>query len=418
MSLRLTEKFVASLKPSASQKEIPDAAYPGLYLRVMPSGSKSWALRYRANGFHRRLTLGRYPIMGVAEARKAAAACSNEVEKGNDPQQDRQLRYAVLPRNLKGAVDAYIEGYAKVHTVRWLETKRIFELHVFPAWGDRNIDTIKRRDVVALIAKVHAGAPIRSNRTLAALRHFFNWCVSRDALDFSPAMGVKAMAAEKARFRILSDSELGVLLIALERLNSRFADAFRLLLLTGARREEVLGMAWSEVSLPGAVWTVPKERTKKRALPHVVPLAPQALAILQQLAEKRESDLVFPAVNGSGKAMSGVSKAKRALDSMMAAVLGEMRAAAAVRNDEAPVSVIGDWRIHDLRRTCATALQRLGARFEVTEAVMHHVSGARGGVAGVYQQHNWADEKRQALGQWADLLDNIERDAITKIKFT
>lgn len=416
MAKKLTEKYVASLKAVPKQMEIPDGAYPGLYLRVMPSGAKSWAIRYRANGFHRRLTLGRYPKMGLAEARKAAAACAVEVEKGNDPQADRSARYSVLPRNLKGAVDAYIDGYAKVRTVRWEETKRLFEIHVYPSWGNRSIDSIKRRDVVALIEKVYTTAPVRSNRLLAALRHFFNWCVSRDALDISPAMGVKTLAPEKARERVLSDAELGILLIALERLNSRFSDAFLLMLLTATRRTEVLEMEWQEVDLPTATWTIPKHRTKKRALPNVVPLSAPALAILQRLEADRHSSLVFPAANNSGNAMSGASKAKRALDAEMLAVLQEMQAAASSKGSMKLSPMNSPWRLHDLRRTCATALQRLGVRFEVTEAVLHHVSGARGGVAGIYQQHDWAPERREALVQWAQMVETIKLDAENLMK--
>lgn len=398
--MKLTTKFIDALKIGKAQ-ELPDAAMPGLYLRVMPSGVKSWALRYRSNGFHRRYTMGKYPKLSLAEARKLAGPLLEAVERGHDPQDDKRSRHSVLPKHLKEAVMAYIDIYAKEQTVRWKDTQRMFELHVFPEWGNRAIDTIKRRDVIRLIEVVHKKAPIRSNRVLAAVRHFFNWCVARDALDISPVTGVKPLAKETRRQRVLDDIELGVLLKALSQFNSPFAPGFKLLLCTGTRRSEVFGMKWQEVDLDEAVWVIPQERTKKRQIPHVVPLNAPALAVLRGLWEARTSELVFPSSNGSGKPMSGISKAKKALDATIAVCLSE------ANSDGGSSKPVLPWKTHDLRRTIATGLQRLGVRFEVTEAVLHHVSGSRGGVAGVYQQHDWAVEKRAALTMWAEHLGTI-----------
>ncbi len=413
--MKLTDTVVRNIKPAGVQQEIPDSAYPGLYLRVMPTGSKSWAVRYRADGFHRRMTLGRYPKVSLADARKRAGDIADQVERGNDPQADRHARHAVLPRGIKEAVAVYIESYAKVRTVRWKETARLFDLHVFPYWGNRSIDSIRRRDVVALLERVRTKAPVRANRLLAALRHFFNWCVNRDALDLSPASGVKPLAVETVRERVLSDDELAVLLVALDRLETRFADAFKLLLYTGARRTEVFEMRWAEVDLATATWIVPAERTKKRHYDHLVPLSQPAVSVLRRLEDEGGSSaLVFPAMvnrdadsDAPESAMSGISKAKKALDVKIAEVLAEIAEDAEQRGGTPCIAAFPAWRLHDLRRTCATNLQKLGVRLEVTEAVLHHLSGSRAGVVGIYQRYDWADEKREALMLWAKRLQAL-----------
>jgi integrase len=149
----------------------------------------------------------------------------------------------------------------------------------------------------------------------------------------------------------------------------------RTLILTGQRREEVAGMAWGEVAQDLSSWTIPASRAKTGAA-HLVPLSTQVQVILRAAPRLGESDLVFPGLRGP---FSGFSKAKAALDK---------------------ASGLRDWRLHDLRRTMATGLQRLGVRLEVTEAVLNHIAGSRAGIVGVYQRHTWAEEKRAALNAW------------------
>lgn len=172
---------------------------------------------------------------------------------------------------------------------------------------------------------------------------------------------------------------------------------FRWLILTGQRRSEVAGIRWDELDQTSEVWTIPVGRAKN-GVTHVVPLVPEIIAdldhlslslSLQQAANAEVPDARnWPTTGTNGRtAISGITKAKKALD----------EAASKVRS----CTPIKHWRIHDLRRTMATGFQRLGVRFEVTEATLNHVSGAKGGVAGIYQQHGWKDEKRSALKAWA-----------------
>ena len=178
------------------------------------------------------------------------------------------------------------------------------------------------------------------------------------------------------RERVLTDAELAAVWKATDG-PGPFNAIVRMLMLTGQRREEVTAMTWEEIASDLSTWTVPASRAKNGAA-HIVPLSPQAQAILRAAPRVRGTDLVFPGRNGP---FNGFSKAKEALDK---------------------ASRVKDWRLHDLRRTMATGLQRLGVRLEVTEAVLNHVAGSRAGIVGVYQRHAWADEKRAALNAWGE----------------
>ena len=188
------------------------------------------------------------------------------------------------------------------------------------------------------------------------------------------------------RDRVLSDEEAAAIWRAASEAAHPFGAIVRLLMLTGQRREEVAGMTWAELSEDFATWTIPATRTKN-GIPHLVPLSQPARELLQTFAPDSPGDgaprrenlsLVFP--GGRGTSFSGWSKAKTQLDTG---------------------SGVFGWWLHDLRRTLATGLQRLGVRLEVTEAVLNHLSGSRAGIVGIYQRHDWAEEKRSALDAWS-----------------
>ena len=172
-------------------------------------------------------------------------------------------------------------------------------------------------------------------------------------------------------------------------------------------------MTWNEISDDLATWTLPRERTKNGTA-HTVPLSAPARDLLRALLPKDANEakralsdqratgaLVLPGAVGTR--FAGWSKAKRALDK---AIIDARTKAAAARTRPAPLV---PWNVHDLRRTVATGLQRLGIRLEVTEAVLNHISGSRGGIAGVYQRHDWAAEKRAALDAWSEHVVSILR---------
>jgi integrase len=165
-----------------------------------------------------------------------------------------------------------------------------------------------------------------------------------------------------------------------------------LLVLTGQRRSEVAGMKWDELDRTAATWTIPAARAKNGKV-HIVPLPETALQLLDERAGGQGWPSVGHVLTTTGRTpVSGISKAKAALDDLV------------VTGSALPMA---PWRLHDIRRTVATGLQRLGVRFEVTEAVLNHVSGSKGGVAGIYQRHDWAEEKRAALEAWATHVERL-----------
>ncbi|WP_292531385.1 site-specific integrase [Methylocystis sp.] len=215
-------------------------------------------------------------------------------------------------------------------------------------------------------------------RTAAYGKAAFGWAMKRGVIQSNPFINLP-LAPITRRDRVLSDDELAAVWRATEGVGP-FNGIVRMLILTGQRRQEVGDMTWAELSDDLSIWTIPASRAKNGAT-HIVPLSPPTQALLRDLP--RLGDVVFAGVHG---AFNGWSKAKAALDAR---------------------SGVTDWRLHDLRRTMATGLQRLGVRLEVTEQVLNHVSGSRAGIVGIYQRHDFASEKRAALEAWGKHLSGV-----------
>ena len=220
--------------------------------------------------------------------------------------------------------------------------------------------------------------------------------------------------APASRDRVLSDEELGRVWLAAGQAGYPFGLFTRMLILTGQRREEVAALAWSELSRTSALWTLPAARSKNGKA-HDVPLAPETIALLDSIADRSRGSsgagewprggYVFTMTGD--KPLTGYSAAKKRIDRLLQPLPDTTRMAKESGSDG---DVMVPWRYHDLRRTLATGLQRLGVRFEVTEAVLNDLGGARSGVAGVYQRHNWSSEKRDALTAWAEHVTKILGD--------
>src|SRR5262249_52759035 len=242
------------------------------------------------------------------------------------------------------------------------EPGRLLRQQVLPRWGGRMVHEITRRDVLdALDRVVDGGAPIAANRVFAAVRKFFNWCVARDIIAASPCAGVKPPTAERARDRVLSDEELKLVWQAAGKVGSPFGPLVKLLALTGQRRDEVARMRWDELDLDACLWTLPPVRTKNDK-PHDVPLSAAAITVLKTVPRVTDSPFVLT-TNGAAPA-SGYSKNKRRLDAQLPADMPS-------------------WRLHDLRRTAASGMARLGINLPVIEKVLNHASGSFAGIVSV-----------------------------------
>jgi integrase len=389
----LTVAAIEKLKPGPTRREIPDGRISGLYLVVQPapSGRKSWAIRYRHNGRTRKFTLEHCPPAALTKARRLAADALEAVAEGKDPaaeKRDQQRRAAGHDRDLVRTVaERFIDRHCKANTreATWRETERIFKRDILPVWGNRLVGEISRRDVLDLLDRaVDRGAPVLANRVLATVRRFFNWCAERDIVAVSPCTGIRPPTAESSRDRVLSDDELRAVWRACEEIGWPFGAIVQLLIVTGQRREEVGKAAWAEFDLDRKLWTIPRERVKNNTA-HEVPLNGPALAVVKALPKiKSKAGYLFTT---GEKAVSGYSRAKRRVDEK--AGLGE------------------PWTLHDLRRTAASGMARLGAPLPVIEKILNHTSGSFAGVVGVYQRHSFANEKRAALVGWGRHVEHI-----------
>jgi integrase len=375
---------VASVKrikpPKQGQEDYFDRGYPGLALRVSYGGAKTWIYFYRLHGKLRRMSLGRFPGMELDEARDAWRAARLAVSKSESP---AHIKPTAADTFAATAEEWLKRDQAKNRSAN--EVRRAIDHDVMPAWADRLIAMITRRDVLELIDGVaDRGALTMARRLHSHLHRLFRWAVGRGILEVNPMADLPKPGAAVKRDRVLSDDELKAVWKAAEKTAWPFGPAVRLLILTAARREEIGALRWSEIH--GDEIRIPGERSKTGE-PRIIPLSPAALALIPDL--NRVGEYVFSA-NGSG--ISGWSKAKRAIDT------------AAEEMNGGPLA---PWRMHDIRRSVATNLQRLGIGLQVVESILGHVGGSRAGIVGVYQRHQFLVEQKAALEAWAQEVARI-----------
>jgi integrase len=406
----LTDLKIKNLPIPDKRQEAPDGKIGGLYLVVQPTGAKSWAVRYRADGKPRKLTLGAYPNLDLTTARRRAQEALGDVAAGKDParakkaaREARKADREAEDHRLEKIADAYIGRYVKreIGAAWGKEIERQFRVEICPKLGHKQIGAITKANILDLLDKiVDRGSPITANRVHATLRQMFNWALDRDLIKTSP-MPKGAPAPKNDRDRFLDEGEIRVVWRAFDQTAWPFGPIGKLLLLTGARRDEIAAGTWSEIDLDARTWTIPGSRTKNGE-PHEIPLSDAAIDILKGLPRiVGKPGLIFTTTGQSP--VSGFSKAKGAIDAAVLEILEKD-----LGEHAAPLP---HWTLHDLRRTVATALQKLGVRLEVTEAILNHVSGSCAGIVGIYQRYKYTAEKRQALDAWARRLDAIVNGA-------
>jgi integrase len=263
-------------------------------------------------------------------------------------------------------------------------TARFVDNTLVAAWRDQPIDSIRRRDVIALAKSVReARGDFAGRHVISASRRLFGWAVAQDLIEASPAWGIRVpdiIGRLEPRSRVLNDAELKVIWHAVSALEYPWQPLLKLLALTGQRRGEIAEMRWSEIH--GDVLVVPASRMKSRAA-HSVPLGPEAVGILNGVPRFVRGDYVFTTPGGSSP-VKNLSRVKKLIDH---------------------ATGIEDWRLHDLRRTVRTGLSSLGILPVVAELVIGH---AQSGVSRVYDLHRFDAEKRQALEAWEKkLLDLV-----------
>ena len=413
--MRLSDAVVELATCPHGRKDVLlfDEALPGFGVRVTCKGTRTFIFQYRAGQKVRRTVLGTWGSeLTAAQARKKAESLRGQVRDARDPVAERREARAAAAKveaeqkvaRIASAytVDKLIEHWTDHHLSERSASygKRVpAELRrVLKRWLNVPAKAFTRTDVVQALDETKSTAgPIAANRARAAARSCWAWAVKRGALEANPWQATPKPSRETARERVLTDEEIGDLWTAAGSLGDPWSGLFRTMVLTGQRRGEVAGMAWAEIDIGKAEWTIPAARTKNNRT-HTVPLSPAVLELIQKTTHREGAALVFEGPRKT--APSGFGKLKVSLDDKMAAAAGEREA------------TVPPWTLHDIRRTVATGLQRLGVRLEVTEAILNHVSGSRAGIVGVYQRHGWEKEKTAALEAWAShVLACAHRDS-------
>ena len=380
MRKALNAKAIEAFKPKADRYEIHDLLCPGFSLRVFPTGKKVFSLKYRFGLKQRRLVLGVYPRLTLAQARDKAIEALRLVDDGIDPAARRRQ----LGMNVEAICEDFIRQYARPRNRSWKEAERILQREFVAVHGQRDIREIRRSDVLELMdGAIERGAAYQANRIHANLRKLFNWCVERGIVDESPVMGIRPPTREKARDRVLGDDGISSVLKGCAEEPYPYGPFVPLLLATAQRRGEVSKMRWSEIDMDAKVWVIPADMSKN-GKPHVVPLNDFALRLLRNMPQFSNCDWVFTTTRRGP--INGFSKALRHIQ---------------IR------SKTEDWRFHDLRRTAASGMARLGIAPHVVEKVLNHISGTISGVAAVYNRYGYDAERRDALNKWGQWLERI-----------
>lgn len=389
---KLTDSRVAGLKPKGARYEVWDEKRPGFGVRVGQGGSKSFILVYHFAGTPRRLTLGTYPKMGVADAHIAEDAARKTLELGDDPGKS-----AVAEREAERKAetvdqlcDDYLARHAKPKKRSAAEDERLLKREVRPHWRSKKVKDIRRRDIVArLDAIVDRGSPVAANRTLAVVRRMFNFAIERGIIDTSPCVKVRAPHKEMPRERNLSPGEIAAFWKALDgaAMETNLKALLRFLLVTGARRAEAAGLHEREIDAKARQWTLPASRSKN-GRERVIPLSALAVSVFGEAKpfypkdekgkpQKESTGWVFP----SGR--TGQPYVGRSIDHACRDLFvyrdrdKPRRQRKAKRKDEKPkappLAKMPRFTPHDLRRTAATIMRELGVSRDDVRLVLGHV---------------------------------------------
>jgi integrase len=405
------DRGLRTLKPAkpGQRYEVYDAMMPGLVVRVTERGTRTFALvaRFPGSSNPTRRALGEYGAIGLAEARTRARDWIALLERGVDPQRETERQRLVEQRKQADSFLAIAEKFFATKLKaqrRGYAVERVIRKELLPPWGKRPVADISHRDVRHVIESViERGAETYAHNVLDAAHAVFNFALGRDVIEHNPCKRLSRRALignKRHRERTLTDVELRSLWRASGRLGYPFGPLYRLLLLTGARLEEVAGARWCEFDLDNKLWSIPAERFKS-GTEHAVPLSDAARTVLEGLPRFRTGDFLFSATSGASP-VNGLGKAKTRLDSRM---LRTLRALARQRGEDNPHNVKLDHFVnHDIRRTVRTRLSALKVQDHIAEMVIGH---GRKGLARIYDQHRYIDEKREALSLWAARLRSI-----------
>lgn len=405
----LTDRTVATLKPKPGERVVrADGDVPGLAIRVSPTGRKTWTLTYRIGRRQRRWTIGTYPVISLASARKKARFALAQLDAGIDPAERKRTDRE--QETFDALATAYLKQ-AKQKKRSWAQDDLMMRSVLLPAWKHRPVKGIKRRDVKELLATfVERRKPVMANRVQALISATFNYAIREEWVDTGNPAALIDKQPEVGRDRVLTDDELRTLWSVLEKSKSvpratdnapapaiaaMIARGLQVVLLTAQRSGEVFTMKWEDLDLVdgweaqelvSGWWTIPAAKAKNKQA-HRVPLVPRVVDLI------REAKATGPADNrwvfGGEKGGSVAARASKAMRALRRAGLIDF-----------------DVHRHDLRRTAATQMGRAGVLRTTIAHVLNHVDrGSR--ATQIYDRYDHDIEKRVSLETWARRLDDI-----------
>jgi integrase len=382
--MKLTAKALASHKAANKSDYIvfdDDIAGFGLRFR---DGRQSWVFQYAigagADRITRRIKIGDYPALSPARAREEAEDLHAKVHLHGDPAIERRKNRIEAGNTFGKLVEQYLQFKQRELRPRsFEEVQRHLEVNA-KQLHDLPLASIDQSVIARRLTAIAADGAVAANRTRASLSAMFAWAMGEGLAAVNPVANTNRRE-EKPRDRVLSDAELLTIWQSLE--DDDYGTIVKILMLTGQRKGEIAGLRWSEVG--NGMITLPAERTKN-GKPHEVSITPTVGSLLHSRDKADGRDLIFGRGDGP---YSGWSKAKAALD--------------------ARAGSLKHWTLHDLRRTAATGMAGIGIHPHVVEAVLNHVSGHKGGIAGIYNRAQYAAEKAQALARWDEHVLSIVR---------
>jgi integrase len=398
MAMKFTKQSIADLTlPEGKSDAIWfDDTLPGFGVRLRAGGKAVWIVQYRTTKGQRRETLGDVRKIDLETARAAAKKKFAQVLLGGDPQADKAEARQRDKLTLGTVTTRYLAFKKPILRANTYNADYRYLTQHWKPLHDMPIHAIKRRDVAARLSEITAeNGTIAAARARGTLSAFFVWAIREGIADENPVTGTNDPATGmRSRDRVLDEAEVRIIWNACR--DDDFGRIIQLLMLTGARRDEIGGLRWDEFDLDSGALSIPGTRTKNHH-PLELPLPPAAVAVLKSAPQREGREFVF---GGRGAAFSAWSYSTLAM---------------AARIGEAEGKPLAPWRIHDIRRTVATGMAELGVEPHIIEAVLNHRSGHKSGVAGTYNRAAYERQVRAALILWADHLQSITTGAERKV---
>jgi integrase len=424
----LTKTLVDETKPGQKDLFLWDDDVKGFGCRITPLAVRSYVVQYRAGHGRgapsRRFTIGKHGSpWTVQTARKEARRLLGLVAAGEDPQAERMAtaraeqakrekaraaaKNSTRAHLIEGSVAWAFDRFKTRHLSRLRsggEIARVIEKDVLPSFGPTTmLVDVRKTDLIQVGERLmKREAPAQANRSIAAAQHLLNWCEDQDLIDASPARRVPLPAPNVKRERHHTDDEVRLIWQGAARLGYPYGPAVQLIVLTGQRREEVSALEWPELDLDAddPTWTIPPSRSKNQR-PHIVHLAPEAVALLKRLPRLTDkagkpSPYVFSSTGN--RPLNSWSLKRREL----AGIIREIQVEEGVEDADPP-----QWCLHDFRRTITHGMARLKVAPHISDKVLNHASGEISGVKAIYNQYEYYDERRDALYAWAKRVMQI-----------